>query len=158
MKTLGLPVENDAQSHIKIVKAFNNSRSKGYHGEQESKINSETMKEESIKRITDLIGNYSDLEILRKEVDQDEDDEDKQKIYMTSCKKITLKDSMKSEKSSEWKKICSKNFDFIKQELDSKKDLKISAAKLARYYDDQERLMRCEVTSEKLYKLNDKLS
>ena len=77
MKTLGLPVENDAQSHIKIVKAFNNSRSKGYHGEQESKINSETMKEESIKRITDLIGNYSDLEILRKEVDQDSDDEDK---------------------------------------------------------------------------------
>ena len=65
---------------------------------------------------------------------------------------------MKSEKSSEWKKICSKNFDFIRQELDSKKDLKISAAKLARYYDDQERLMRCEVTSEKLYKLNDKLS
>jgi hypothetical protein len=39
------------------------------------------MKEESIKRITDLIANYSDLEILRKEVDQDSDDEDKQKFY-----------------------------------------------------------------------------
>jgi len=33
LKTLGLPVENDAQSHIKIVQAFKNSRSKGYHGE-----------------------------------------------------------------------------------------------------------------------------
>ena len=46
--------------------------------------------------------------------------------------------------------ICSSNFDFIKQELFSNKDQKISAAKLAVMHDFNE-YNRSQITPNKLY-------
>lgn len=64
---------------------------------------------------------------------------------------------MKNEKSPVWKELCMKNFDFIKQDIISCKDLKCSAAKFARIYDKQERLLRIDVPLKELYKDGDKL-
>ena len=77
LSTLGLEVEDDEASHTKIVDAFKNSRAKGYHGDKEYQSNKESMKEDSIVRITSLIGLFSDLELTKEKIEKDEDDADK---------------------------------------------------------------------------------
>ena len=104
-----------------------------------------------------MVSQFADIDIQKEEVPEATPDSSKAPQPKTKCTKIKLKETLKNDKSPLWKELCIKNFDFIKQEITSCKDLKCSAAKFARYYDKQERLLRIDVPSKELYKEGDKL-
>ena len=83
---------------------------------------------------------------------QEEDDSDTVKEWK-HCKSITLKPNTVEE---DWKKLCIKNFDFVQEAIESNKDPKITAAKLASQSDYEEvNMMRIDLHD--LKKQEDKL-
>ena len=58
-------------------------------------------------------------------------DSNNEKKFKMHFRKI----SAKALTEADWKKLCVKNFDFVRQEIESLKDQKISAAKLAAMHD-----------------------
>ena len=62
-------------------------------------------------------------------------DEETKAHFKSHCKGIVIKDEFKKATDAEWKKLCIKNFDYIKQRLTSNKYLKCTAAKLASQHD-----------------------
>ena len=107
---------------------------------------------------------FVDLKLQQEEIKRDINadakepgDEDQKPKVKQHVKGLLLKESMKEASEKEWKQLCIKNFSFIQQEFESKKDPKMTAAKLAVMSDEAEiGLMR--ETLEDLKQKEDKMA
>lgn len=135
-KEIGLNISEEKDIYERLIQAVKNSRKKGYHGNED--LQSKTsLAELSINRITNLVGQFAEIKSEKEELKHIDDtasvDSSAEKKFKVHFKKIIPKDSLKSD--DDWKNLCISNFDFVRQELTSFKDRKISAAKLAEMYD-----------------------
>jgi hypothetical protein len=95
------------------------------------------------------------VQSLKEEVkDTESVDSTVEKKYKIHFKGVKAKDSLKSD--ADWKKLCSSNFDFVKQELESNKDPSMNAAKLAGIHDYTEQF-KYQIIEKGLFKREDKL-
>jgi len=75
------------------------------------------------------------------------DTDELQPVFKQHVLSVTLKDSFKKASDEDWKKLCIENFDFVRIALESNKDKKMNAAKLAKYHDrEEETMFRQDVT------------
>jgi len=88
---------------------------------------------------------FVDLKLQQEEIKRDikadakdPGDEDQKPKVKQHVKGMLLKESMKEASEEEWKQLCIKNFSFIQQEFESKKDTQMTAAKLATMSDEAE--------------------
>lgn len=88
---------------------------------------------------------FVDLKLQQEEIKRDikadakdPGDEDQKPKVKQHVKGMLLKESLKEASEEEWKQLCIKNFSFIQQEFESKKDTQMTAAKLAAMSDEAE--------------------
>ena len=88
---------------------------------------------------------FVDLKLQQEEIKRDTKadakdpgDEDQKPKVKQHVNGMLLKESLKEASEEEWKQLCIKNFSFIQQEFESKKDTQMTAAKLAAMSDEAE--------------------
>lgn len=71
------------------------------------------MSESSISRVVDLISQFSEVQSKKEEIkDTESVDSTVEKKFKVHFKGVKPKESLKTD--SDWKKLCSANFDFVK--------------------------------------------
>jgi len=143
---IGYEVNSEKETYDKLIAAVKNSRQKGYHGRDDrSAIRQkevEVVADMSESRLLKLVTQFCDAKIEREEFKPDDAESvaSAQEVRVKNhIKGLTLKKEMAGANAEPlWKELCLKNFDFVRQALQSNKLERADAAFFAQKHDEEE--------------------